>query len=597
MEVAPDFAHRGSSHCVNTTLREILTPGVVGVASTSTMAKALASMRKERISSVVALNRGRPVGILTERGVIAALAEFGKTLLTRKVRDVMSSPVLTASEDMLIHQAFSMLMERGFRHLVVVDARGKALGMVTQTNMVQNLGVEYFVEVKRVGQIMARQVASLQTGDTLSRALDMMVRGPFSCVVAVEGGRPVGIVTERDMVSQVAEGRDLETTAVGQVMSSPVMTVSKETAVHQAAAMMRDNGVRRLVVADGHGRAAGVLTQSDLVKGMEARYVEMLKEVIREKDELLREAVNEAAKKSVYLDTILNTSIDTGIAATDDQTIAFINQAARDILGTRDGESIGADLLDFHKSIGVSPRRVKRALAKVRRGEQHRFSARVGFDGSKRHIEARVSGILGGGADPTGYVLMVRDVTERRMAEETIRRMAYHDALTGLPNRFLVSDRLELGLSQAKRRGCLLAVMLLDLDGFKMVNDTLGHNVGDLLLRAVAESIGSMLRKSDTVGRMGGDEFLVVLPEVRTAEGAAAVASKMLKAVRQAREVAGHEIRVTTSVGLALYPWDGEDASTLIQKADAAMYRAKDSGRDTYCFSREGMMPASLNHP
>ncbi|MFZ5426140.1 MAG: diguanylate cyclase domain-containing protein [Thermodesulfobacteriota bacterium] len=591
-----DFSRRAGGFCVSTTLRDILTPGVVGVPSGATMAKALDSMRKTRISSVVALNRGRPAGILTERGVISALAEHGKKLLTRKVREVMSSPVLTAPGDMLIHQAFSMLMERGFRHLVVVDSRGRALGMVTQTNMVQNLGVEYFVEIKRVGQIMARNVASLDLGDSLGRALDLMVSGPFSCVVALEGGRPAGIVTERDMVSLVADGRDLEATPIGEVMSSPVMTVSRDTAVHQAAAMMREKGVRRLVVADGEGRAIGILTQSDLVKGMEARYVEMLKGVIREKDDLLREAVNEAAKKSVYLDTILNTSIDTGIAATDGQTIAFINQAARDILGANGADAIGIDLLDYHRSIGVSQARVKRALAKVRRGEQHKFAAQIGPAGSSRHVEARVSGILGGPA-PSGYVLMVRDVTERRMAEATIRRMAYHEALTGLPNRFLVSDRLEQGLSQAKRRGCLLAVMLLDLDGFKKVNDTHGHNVGDLLLRAVARSIESLLRKSDTVGRMGGDEFLVILPEVKTLEGTAAVASKVLKAVGQARDIAGNPIKVTTSIGIALYPWDGEDAATLIQKADAAMYRAKDAGRDTCFFSREDLMKAGYNHP
>lgn len=591
-----DSSHRAGGFCVSTTLRDILTPGVVGVPSGATMAKALESMRKTRISSVVALNRGRPAGILTERGVISALAEHGKQLLTRKVREVMSSPVLTAPEDMLIHQAFSMLMERGFRHLVVVDSRGRALGMVTQTNMVQNLGVEYFVEIKRVGQIMARNVASLDLGDSLGRALDLMVRGPFSCVVALEDGKPAGIVTERDMVSLVAEGRDLETTPIGDVMSRPVMTVSRDTAVHQAAAMMREKGVRRLVVADGEGLAAGILTQSDLVKGMEARYVEMLKGVIREKDDLLREAVNEAAKKSVYLDTILNTSIDTGIAATDGQTIAFINQAAREILGANGADAIGMDLVEFHRSIGVSQVRVKRALAKVRRGEQHKFAAQIGSAGASRYMEARVSGILGGSA-PSGYVLMVRDVTERRIAEATIRRMAYHDALTGLPNRFLVSDRLEQGLSQAKRRGCLLAVMLLDLDGFKTVNDTLGHNVGDLLLRAVARSIESLLRKSDTVGRMGGDEFLIILPEVKTLEGTAAVASKVLKAVGQAREIAGHPIKVTTSAGIALYPWDGEDASTLIQKADAAMYRAKDAGRDTCCFSRGDLMASGYNHP
>jgi diguanylate cyclase (GGDEF)-like protein len=173
------------------------------------------------------------------------------------------------------------------------------------------------------------------------------------------------------------------------------------------------------------------------------------------------------------------------------------------------------------------------------------------------------------------------------MAEDTIKHMAYHDALTGLPNRFLLEDRLEQGLALASRRGSLLAVMLLDLDGFKAVNDSLGHDVGDMLLKMVAGNIGGLLRKSDTLGRMGGDEFLIILPEVKTPEGVTAVARKVLKAVCETRVLSGVRVNVSTSIGLALYPWDGADPRVLIQKADAAMYKAKEAGRNTYCLAGE----------
>lgn len=581
---------------VSTTLRDILTPGVIGVPESASMAKALASMREARISSVVALCRRRPVGILTERGVIGAMAAHGAGLLRFKVREVMTSPVLTAPEDMPIHAAFSMLMEKNIRHLVVVDAKGRALGMVTQTNMVQNLGVEYFVEVKRASQIMARGVATLSPGDSLRAALELMVRGPFSCVVAANGAEPVGIVSERDMVRLLSEGADLAGTALEQVMSRPVSAISEDTPVHQAAAIMRERRIRRLVVVDRAGLFCGILTQSDIVKGMEARYVEMLKEVIREKDHLLRQAVNEAARKTNYLDTILNASLDMGVAATDGEVIAFMNQAARGILQADDA-AIGLGLEEFHKDIGVSPARVRRALAKVRKGRQHRFAATVPASGEERYLDCRLSAIEGVEAKPGGYVLIVRDVTERRRAEETIKRMAYHDALTSLPNRFLVSDRLEQGLAQARRKGTLLAVMLLDLDGFKEVNDTLGHNAGDALLKQVAGSVKEVLRKSDTVGRMGGDEFLVVLPDVKTPEGVAAVAAKMLRSVAGPRSLAGQEVSISTSIGVALFPFDGQDSQTLIQKADGAMYAAKEAGRDTYRFAGDQAGSGAYNLP
>ncbi|KAF0233050.1 MAG: PAS/PAC sensor-containing diguanylate [Desulfovibrionaceae bacterium] len=563
---SPSFLKRPG---VSSTLSDILTPGVVGVPANAPMKKALECMRHNRISSILVMKRGSPVGILTERGIIAAVGALGRDVYSRNVTELMSSPVLTAAPDTPIHQAFTTLMEQGIRHLVVVDAKGKALGMVTQTNMVQNLGVEYFVDVKRVHQIMTRSVASLDISQSVQAAFELMMKVVF-----------------------LADRLDLAATPISLVMSRPVVTITGMLPVHQAAEIMRDKTIRRLVVTDESGRAVGLLTQSDIIKGMEARYVEMLKEVIREKDQLLKEAVHEAARKSDYLDTIMNSSMDMGIAATEGDSIVFMNQAARNILGGMGGESSDeaqGDLFDFHKRMGISARRVKSVIAKVRRGSQHSFSAKLDSKGCERYLDCCISGIMGEDRKSSGYVVLLRDVTERHLAEETIKHMAYHDALTGLPNRFLASDRLEQGLAQAKRRGCLLAVMLLDLDGFKMVNDTLGHNVGDLLLRSVAAKLDGLLRRSDTVARMGGDEFLVILPEVKTPEGVASVASKMLKAVREIRSVGGCAIRMSTSAGLAMYPWDGDEPQTLIQRADAALYAAKDAGRDTYRFATDKM--------
>jgi diguanylate cyclase (GGDEF)-like protein/PAS domain S-box-containing protein len=174
------------------------------------------------------------------------------------------------------------------------------------------------------------------------------------------------------------------------------------------------------------------------------------------------------------------------------------------------------------------------------------------------------------------------EIIERKRAEETIRQLAHHDALTGLPNRRLFNDRLNLALAYAHRNQQNLAVMLLDLDHFKDVNDTLGHGVGDQLLQAVGDRLTSLLRRSDTVARMGGDEFMLLLPEIAQVEDAAQVAAKILEAFRKPFVCDGHEIHTTTSIGIALYPNHGEDVDTLMKNADTAMYRAKDQGRDSY---------------
>ncbi|GAB6038821.1 hypothetical protein JCM15519_33800 [Fundidesulfovibrio butyratiphilus] len=567
-----------------TTLKDILTPQVIGVSASASMAKAIKAMSDNAISSVLALSRGKPVGILTERGVLAALSGHGYDLLSRKVGEFMTSPVVSLPADTNIHQAFLTFLDRGIRRVVVVDRAGRAVGMVTQTNMIQNLGVEFFLEVKRVEKIMSSQVVSLSARDTLQEALAVMTRGPYSCVVVERDGRARGMVTERDMVRLGAQGRDFARTELGEVMTSPVHTTTRREPVHQAVAVMRERNIRRLAVVDEEGRLCGLVTQSDIVRGIESNYVDTLRNVIREKDQLLREAVAETARKTIYLDTILNASLDMGIAATDGEHFAFINQAAQTILDVDQVDVIGRGLFEFHRSLGVSQRRVKHGLAEVKRNKHHIFTFHRKTGGRDQYVETRITAIWEGDK-PKDYVCMLRDVTERRLAEETIRRMAYHDALTGLPNRFLVSDRLEQGLAQATRKGCLLGVMLLDLDGFKMVNDTLGHNVGDLLLRQVAERLTGVLRKSDTVGRMGGDEFLIVMPEAREPKDVESVALKVLAAVGEPRRIAGNDLRITTSLGAALFPYDGLDAQTLIMKADMAMYKAKEGGRSTFRFA------------
>jgi diguanylate cyclase (GGDEF)-like protein len=183
---------------------------------------------------------------------------------------------------------------------------------------------------------------------------------------------------------------------------------------------------------------------------------------------------------------------------------------------------------------------------------------------------------------PRGAIGATLDITERKRAEERARSLAYHDTLTGLPNRLVFQDRLALSIAQAHRRGRGLAVLFLDLDRFKVINDSLGHSVGDLLIREVGLRLRSCLREEDTVARLGGDEFTLMLPDISEAVDAVKVASKVLEVLRAPFQIDGHELFVTSSMGISLYPGDGRDPETLVKNADAAMYRAKEQGRDHY---------------
>jgi diguanylate cyclase (GGDEF)-like protein/PAS domain S-box-containing protein len=184
-----------------------------------------------------------------------------------------------------------------------------------------------------------------------------------------------------------------------------------------------------------------------------------------------------------------------------------------------------------------------------------------------------------------GVIGLVRDITERKTAEQQIEYQAYHDALTGLANRRLFQEHLTLALALAGRRRRLVAVLFLDLDHFKLVNDTLGHTLGDALLREVGVRLKRAVREGDTVARVGGDEFTIVLQDLEKKEDAASVAQKVIRAVSEPVIIDGHRLYVTTSVGVTVFPDDGEDAETLLKNADNAVYRAKAQGRNTYQMS------------
>ncbi len=179
---------------------------------------------------------------------------------------------------------------------------------------------------------------------------------------------------------------------------------------------------------------------------------------------------------------------------------------------------------------------------------------------------------------------VARDITERKRSEEIISYRAYHDALTGLPNRVLLHDRVDVAVKQAQRTGAFVAVMFIDLDGFKRINDLFGHAKGDTVLQEVSRRLQDCLRKADTLARLGGDEFAAVLPDLHTIRHAEIIANKFLKSLRQAFYVDGVEIFVTGSIGIAGYPIDGESCEQLLQNADSAMYQVKVLGKNGAVF-------------
>lgn len=208
-------------------------------------------------------------------------------------------------------------------------------------------------------------------------------------------------------------------------------------------------------------------------------------------------------------------------------------------------------------------------------------------NGVPLHTETSIFLLIDDGGRPIGYRILFQDITRRKQAEELIKKLAFQDTLTGLPNRRLFHDRLVLELNQAKRNKERFAVMMIDLDRFKEVNDTLGHYVGDLLIQSVGQRLTELLRKGDTVARIGGDEFILLLPSLSQGDNASRVAEKILSAFSEPFSLEKHEIRITPSIGIAIYPDHGDNMDLLLKNSDIAMYSAKEGGRNTFEYYRQ----------
>jgi diguanylate cyclase (GGDEF)-like protein/PAS domain S-box-containing protein len=288
-------------------------------------------------------------------------------------------------------------------------------------------------------------------------------------------------------------------------------------------------------------------------------------------------------------------SIGDAVACTDlSGNLTFLNVVAEKLTGWSWQEAAGLPMADVFRILDTTNREIiPDPMDRAVRGDQTVHlpanSILVRRDGFEIPIEDSVAPIHDGEGRAAGAVIVFRDVSVARAMALQMTYSAEHDFLTGLPNRMLLNDRISQAIALAPRHSKHVAVLFLDLDGFKHINDSLGHPIGDMLLQSIAKRLAECVRASDTVSRQGGDEFVVLLSEVELSEDAAITARRILDSVAQPHSIGKHDLHVTTSIGASVYPEDGLDAETLVRNADTAMYQAKENGRQNFQFFKPAM--------
>ncbi|MDO8208079.1 MAG: EAL domain-containing protein [Gallionella sp.] len=687
-------------------LSEILTPSIVTVAPDVIIAEVMAMMSQLAISCVVAVDaEHHPLGVFTERDAVGLLAkrrDAGQV----KMADVMSTPPLCAESDMDFRAAYRMLLEHGFRHLVVVGANNQVLGIVTEGDFLRHLDVGDLSELKTVAKIMSCKVATADVDDTLADAVASMHRHSYSCVVITRDSSPIGILTERDAVRLAPLIAGSVSVALSSVMQAILITVTPDTSLPDAIKLMGMHKIRHLVIA-GQGRLLGIVTRHDLVKTLQGSYVNLLHETIQlQRSELFQLGQQRtlfklhAAALEASANAIIITDKDSLIKWANPAYSKLTGYALEDAVGKCPKELVKSGLQDqafyevlwqtilsgevwqgevvnkrkdgtlFNQEMTITPVRtengeithfiaIKQDISDRRQTEERlreaaavmehthdgvvitdttprilvvneAYTTITGYSAEdaigknpniissgragKDFYEAMWASVLKDGywqgevwnrrkngecypqlltistiyddeQKPVRYVGVFADITQLKENQAKLEFMAHHDPLTKLPNRSLAESRLEHEIEQAHRHLHQIAVLFIDLDRFKAVNDSFGHLVGDELLCAVSERLGQRVREGDTLGRLGGDEFILLATPLTDTQDAAVIARDFIEVLSEPFKLSdNHEVFIGGSIGISLFPQDGVTVLELMKNADAAMYLAKRNGRNQFSF-------------
>lgn len=689
----------------NPKLREILSRPPVKVTASSNVLDILALMQSENVTAVVVVEANQPIGVMTERDTLQLIAS-DRSLPALSVGEIMTSPVITASADMDFFDAYHLCATHKIRHLVVVDEQGLLQGVASESDFLRILGIDVLSDANTVGNEMLPNPLLASPETPIQQIFAQMKGETGGAAIAVVDNKPVGILSERDAI-RLAQC-NLTALSLGDVMTSPVLTIPDNSSIYTAIDLMRQQGVRRLVVVDENGLIAGLFTEHEVVKRIENRYIKFLSTIIERQIKDISIA-REKLSKSAVLTSILRESLDIGLIATDIKgTVEFINPDAAQVLDIEVDQALGRSLADLHNQAGFNGEYLQQAFESVRHGGRFTIELMRQEGNSEKLFLGKLAPIWSEQSELLGFVKTIRDITERKQAQEALQKnalifenavdgimitdaqhniisvnpaftrltgfsedevkgcnprilasgqqnadfyqrmwhridetgywqgeiwnrrkdgeffaewltisaikddngevqkfigvfaditalkrseeeykyMAHHDPLTGLPNRLLSDSQLDYALRHAKRHQTKIALMMLDLDGFKPVNDTYGHRIGDELLQAVASRLTNQLRNEDFAARLGGDEFVVILEDIRDAADVVPIAEKLLQSLSQPYQIEDKQIIISASIGIVMAPDISDNHRKLLEFADSALYEAKTYGKQTFRFYR-----------
>ena len=534
-------------------------------------------MQTHQVSCILVKEHEDIIGIWTEADAKSIDFDSAQNYET-PVSELMSYPVIQVQGDMLLNDAASLMLQKQIRRLLVTDKQNRPLGLLTQTDIVKQQRIEFYLALRDVGSTINRPPLVLNASQSLAEGVAAMRKQRVDAALVETNGQAQGIVTERDLVKFIATAS--AKVSLSELALKPILTVKKSCTLLQAVEILKENKFRHLAVCDEQDQLCGLLSFSDILLNVEHTYVEQLKQALRARDAALRTSTDYLRLAQKVIDASLD-----GIMITDVKgVIESVNPSFTLLTGYSADEAVGQkpDLL----SSGLhEPRFYKNMWETLL--SQGLWQGEIWNKRKNGEVYPQwlsITAIRGEQGEICQFAGIFSDISERKRQEKQIHQLAYIDELTGLANRRLFMDRLHLAIANAHRHHHNMAVLFLDLDLFKRINDTLGHQAGDHALKEVAHRLMSTVREGESVARIGGDEFTILIPEVDKATSLECLAKRLVAKFDAPIRIKGQDFFLTTSIGISLFPKDGQSSEQLIKHADLAMYQAKNAGRNQFCF-------------
>ncbi|MDI1276958.1 EAL domain-containing protein [Methylobacter sp.] len=559
-----------------------------------TMHAAAVKMAERNCSAILIAVDDEIIGIWTERDVLKFDFSSADARST-PVSEGMSSPVICVNENVSLEEVSLKFKKDGVRHYVVTDDQGKQQGIISQADVIKKHNFEFFLVLKTAGSVLKPIPPMIQSTQSMAQASKLMHSSHSDAIRVEFPDESIGILTERDVVKALASV--MLNPMVADYASRDLVTVNESESLYLAKKVMLKNGFRHLGVTDHRNNLIGIINLTDILAGFRSTYVEELKESLAHRDVLLRDSL-----KSLGLAKKIIDNTQEGVITTDKYVIIqTCNAGFTRITGYTEEEVVGKT-----PAIISSGRHDKKFYdAMWEKINKYGFWQGEIWNRRKNgEVYPELLTITEIRDDETNeisnYAAIFSDISQLKSDEEEIKRLAFYDPLTELPNRRLLNDRLAQELAITGRSGKNGALLFIDLDHFKNINETLGHSAGDRVLVEVAYRLKLRVRDCDTVARISSDEFVVILTELSeqielACNEARYIAEKVQQTICQVYSVMNHKLYISSSIGIAMFSENSDIApDDLLKQAGTAMYRAKESGRNMLQFFQDSMQEAAM---